>query len=168
MIGLIVAAAVVGAAPADPIGPAKQGLVQCYAPDQSKKTCRSIGAYTVQSDGRIQNAATTLISKSPLIVMKTQAPVTIKAGAICGTIQQTDLDTASFTYEGADLQGEDLAKLKTAIGAAMTPLIGHEVCTSFAADGDMLSGQVSLDGARKPDMDQKVLWVSPSDYSVAP
>jgi hypothetical protein len=168
MIGLILVAAVVGAAPADPIGPAKQGLVQCYAPDPAKKTCRSIGAYAVQPDGTIQNAATTLISKSPAIVMRTKAPVQIKAGAICGTIQRADLDSASFTYEGADLQGEDLAKLKAAIGSAMTPLIGHEVCTTFAADGEMLAGQVSLDGARKPDMDQKVVWVSPSEYSVAP
>jgi len=168
MIGLIVAAAVAGAAPEDPIGPAKQGLVQCYAPDAAKKTCRSIGAYAVQADGTIQNAATTLISKSPAIVMRTTAPVKIKAGAVCGVIQQADLDNASFTYEGAALQGDDLAKLKAAIGSAMTPLIGHEVCTTFTANGDMLSGEVSLDGARKPDMDQKVVWVSPSDYSVAP
>lgn len=165
MIGLIVAAAVLGAAPADPIEPAKQGLVQCYAPDVAKKTCRSIGAYAVQG-GVIMNAATVLISQKPLIVMRTVAPVQVKAGAICGAIQQSDLDRASFTYEGATLQGDDAARLRAAISAAMAPVIGHELCTSFPAKGAMLSGEVSLDGARRPDMDQKVLWVAPSDYSV--
>lgn len=168
MVGLILAAAVLGASPQDPIEPAKQGLVQCYAPDAAKKTCRSMGAYTVQADGTILNAATTLISPSPLIVMRTTAPVQIKAGAICGVIRQDDLDGASFTYEGKALEFDGAAKLKTAIGSAMAPLIGREVCTAFTADGDALTGQVSLDGVRQPDMDQKVLWVSPSDYSVAP
>jgi hypothetical protein len=42
------------------------------------------------------------------------------------------------------------------------------VCTAYTANGDMLTGEVSLDGERKPDMDQKVLWVSPTDYTVAP
>jgi hypothetical protein len=168
MIGLLVAAAVLGAAPADPIAPAKQGLVQCYAPDPAKKTCRSMGAYTVQQDGTIQNAATTLISPNPLIVMRTLAPVQVKSGAICGTIQQVDLDGATFTYEGKPLEGDGAVKLKAALGSAMTPLLGHEVCTAYTANGDMLTGEVSLDGERKPDMDQKVLWVSPTDYTVAP
>ena len=166
MIGLIVAAAVLGAAPSDPIEPAKQGLVQCYAPDVAKKTCRSMGAYDVQGD-TILNAATTLVSPKPLIVMRTVAPVQVKAGAICGVIQQSDLDRASFTYEGAAVRGDDAARMKTAISTAMAPLIGRELCTSFTAKGGMLAGEVSLDGVRQPDMDQKVLWVAPSDYTVA-
>jgi hypothetical protein len=167
MIGLIAAAAVLGAAPADPVAPAKQGLVQCYAPDPGKKTCRSMGGYAIQSDGTILNTASVLVSPNPLIVMRTSAPVRIKDGAICGVISQADLDQASFTYEGKPLDGEGAAKLRTAIGSAMAPLVGREVCTAFVADGDMLSGQVSLDGVRKPDMDQKVLWVSPADSAVA-
>jgi hypothetical protein len=168
MIGLIVAAAVLGAAPEDPVAPARQGLVQCYAPDPARKTCRSIGGYSFQPDGAILNSASVLISPSPLIVMRTVAPVQIKTGAICGRISQTDVDQASFTYEGKPLEGDGAARLRGAIGGAMSPLLGHEICTAFVADGDVLSGQVSLDGVRKADMDQKVLWVSPSDYEVAP
>ena len=168
MIGFLIAAAVVGASPADPIGPAKDGLVQCYAPDTARKTCRSIGAYAAQPDGRILNTAVVLISPSPLIIMQTASPVQIKAGAVCGQITQADLDHATFTYEGAPLDGDRAAPLRQALSSAMTPLFNHEVCTSYAADGEALSGQVSIDGQRKPDMDQKVVWVSPSEYKVAP
>jgi hypothetical protein len=168
MIGLIAAAAVLGASPGDPLGPAKQGMVQCYAPDTARKTCRSIGAYETQADGKILNTATVLVAPSPVIVMKTVAPVTVKAGAVCGVIHQADLDGATFTYEGAPVAEEQAAALKAAIGQAMEPFKDHELCTSFEADGDHLKGVVNFDGVRKAEFDQPVLWVSPAEYKVAP
>jgi hypothetical protein len=166
MIGLIAAAAVLGAAPADPLEPARQGLVQCYVPDAPRRTCLSIGAYEIRSDGQILNTATVLINPNPAIVMRTVAPVTVKAGAVCGVVTQADIDGASFTYNDMPVDDEQAAKLKAAIGSAMGAIVGHEVCTRFEAEAEHLKGVVTLDGERKPDLDQPLVWVSPAEYRV--
>ncbi len=71
MIGLALTLMLAGAEPADPIGPALAGKVQCYAPNVARKTCSSIGAYARTADGHIDNRALVLVSPSPVIILET-------------------------------------------------------------------------------------------------
>src|SRR4051794_20914073 len=103
MISLVLVLALAPAAdPAadDPIAPAAHGKVQCYAPNMERKTCASIGAYTRRSDGTVDNRAIVLVAPTPLVVMDTTTPTTIKAGAICGPIRASDIDAATITVDG--------------------------------------------------------------------
>jgi len=53
--------------------------------------------------------------------------------------------------------------------SAMKGFFGHEICSTYVpADGSLLA-KVTVDGASQPTMDQRVIWVSPTDgYKVGP
>ena len=158
------------AAPAgDPIAPALRGEAQCYGPDVARKACRSIGEYAKRPDGRILNTATVLLSPDPVIVMRTVAPVEVKAGQVCGVIRSDDLASATFTINGQAADEAAANSLRDAVAPGFAPMLNREVCTRYVPDGAMLKGLVSLDGQRRPDLDQPVRWVAPSDgFTVKP
>lgn len=154
---------------ADPLAPAARGLVQCYGPNSERKTCVSIGAYARDEKGVIQNTATVLMASSPQIVMTTVAPVQVKAGAVCGFIRVSDLDTASFVIDGVAADATDAAAVRRAVAPAYAPFLEKEFCTVFRADGPGLVGEVTVGGQRRRDLDQRVRWVSPAEgYEVKP
>ena len=158
------------AAPAvDPIAPAFRGEAQCYAPDPARKACRSIGEYAKRPDGRIANTATVLLSPNPVVVMRTVAPVEVKDGQVCGVIRSEDLASATFTIDGQAADETTAKSLRDYVAPGFAPMFNHEVCTRYVTDGAMLKGLVSLDGRRRPDLDQPVRWVAPSEgFSVKP
>ena len=154
---------------ADPLAPAFRGQVQCYSPDVARKACRSIGEYAKGPDGRIVNTATVLLSPNPIIVMRSAAPVEVKDGQVCGVIRNEDLTSASFTINGQAADAAAAKSLRDAIAPGFAPMLNREACTRFAPDGGMLKGLVSLDGERRPDLDQSVRWVAPGEgFSVKP
>jgi hypothetical protein len=171
MIGLALSMMLAAAASADsdPLAPAMAGQVQCYTPDTARRTCRSIGAYA-KGAGGVQNTAIVLVSATPLVTMETTAPVQVKGRAICGTLATRDLATARFRIDGQPADPQRLEGLRNAVGKAMEPLIGHEICSSNLASGSgPMTAQASLDGKRAPTLDQQMIWVSPRDgYRVAP
>jgi len=51
----------------------------------------------------------------------------------------------------------------------MQQFVGHETCVGYAPIGTALLATSTLDGVPRPDMDQKVIWVTKSEgYRVAP
>ena len=165
---LAVTAAAVAPLP-DPLGPAAQGQVQCYAPDRARRTCASLAGYAVGADGAIINTALVLISRAPKITMETSAPVTRKEGRVCGAMQPPDLETARFLYEDAPPDAAKAAELKEAVKRAYGPIMGHEICTAFVPDGGGLTARITEDGLPRPGLDERVIWVSPADgYKVSP
>ncbi len=59
--------------------------------------------------------------------------------------------------------------LRQQVETSMQKFFGHEICTAYVADGDHLIAKASVDGAPQPAMDQKVIWVSPTDgFKVQP
>jgi hypothetical protein len=158
-----------GATLPSPIGSASEGKLQCYAPNLSTKSCQSLAAYQFAPDGSIINPATVLISAAPIITMRTVTSVKIKADAVCGFIRQADLDRATFTIGDATANAAQTTMLRQQMAAAQKGIFGHEVCTNYIPQGDVLVGKVYIDGVLQPAMDQKVVWVSPADgFKVQP
>jgi hypothetical protein len=158
-----------GASLDSPITPAAQGQLQCYTPDVARRTCRSLAAYKSKANGAIDNTAIVLISQSPSISMTTVSPVVIKANQVCGSIRSRDIDAARFTLDDRPADPAQTATLRQQMQSAMKGFFGHEICTTYVpADGSLLA-KVTVDGASQPTMDQKVIWVSPTDgYKVSP
>jgi len=158
-----------GASLDSPITPAAQGQLQCYTPDVARKTCRSLAAYKGGAKGAIDNTAIVLISQSPSISMTTVSPVAIKANQVCGVIRPRDIDAASFTLGGRPADPAQTATLRQQMRSAMSGSFGHEICTTYISAGGSLLAKVTIDGVSQPTMDQRVIWVSPTDgYKVSP
>jgi len=152
----------------DPLTPAASGQVQCYAPTDHK-TCASIATYVANGDGSFANGAQILLNKQPVVVLQTSTPVTIKAGAVCGTITQDNIAKAGLTVNGQTLPADKAGPVLVQIAGALGSVINHEICTTYMPDGTGFIAKAVMDGKPQPNQDQKLIWVSPSDgYTVAP
>jgi len=146
----------------DPLAPAWAGQVQCYVPDVRRRECKSIGAYERVGSRAVLNQATVLVSSTPPVVVTTVAPVWIKEGRVCGLMGQDDIWRSAFSVSGAAATAEQEAALKRQMVLAMQPLFGKEVCTVVTKGAGKSIGRAWVDGVRRPQMDQPVLWVPKS------
>ena len=154
---------------ADPLAPAASGMLQCYAPDTARHVCQSLAGYRKRADGGYDNAATVMLSRSPLVIMETMTPVTVDAGAVCGAIRTQDIDAAAISVNGQKLSDADAAAVRSRIATAMAFLVGKRICTAYVPDGAQLIAKATIDGEAQPAMDQKVIWVAPTDgFHVGP
>ena len=152
-----------------PIAAAAQGQLQCYAPDVAHKTCKTLSAFRSGADGTIENTATMLIWKTPMIVMRTVSRVEIKAGQVCSHLNPQEIETAEFTLGKGPADPAKSATLRKMIAGAMKRMFGREICTAYVQNGDSLLAKATIEGASRPGADQKVIWVSPTDgYRVGP
>ena len=153
----------------DPIGRANDGKAQCYSPDLARKVCASLATYAMNADGGVENTATVLLSKEPVGTMTTVSPVTAVGGRLCGVMRAADLDGAKFMVSGAPADAARAAQLHTAVAGAFTAIIDHTVCVTFIADGSQFVAHTAFDGLPRPNLDQRVIWVSTADgWKVAP
>jgi hypothetical protein len=174
MLGLVAATWAVGtAAPAaalsGPIEPASAGKLQCYSPNLATKTCQSLASYEAGPDGAIVNPATVLISAAPAITMRTVSPVIIKADKVCGVLHAEEIAAAEFTIGEKPATGPQTGLLRQKVAEGQRAFLGHEICTAYIPAGDVLLAKASIDGVAQPKLDQKMIWVSPSDgFKVKP
>ena len=154
----------------DPLGPAANGQLQCYMPDTARKTCNSLAGYRSNPNGGIDNVATVLMSKNPVLTMQTVSPVEIRMGQVCGKLGRKDVDTAKFTLNGRPVDEQQAAQLRAQLLMAFQNAFDHDVCTGFVSQGGSLVAKAVVDGVPVPQTsDQQVIWVSPSDgYQVSP
>ena len=143
----------------DPIGRAFAGQMQCYSPNVARRTCQSLAGYRRSADGSIDNDATVLISSSPVIVMTTRSPVTVRSNSVCGPIRRQDIEAATFELDGQAADATQTADLRVRMIAAERSLIGREICTQYLPHGDTLLARASVDGVVQPSLDQTVIWV---------
>ncbi len=152
---------------ADPIRATLAGQAQCYSPDVERKACASIASYE-RVDDRIINRAVVLISKSPVVTIETAGTVTISNGAICGAVTERDLRAAKLLVDGKAVEPQMAASVLERMVGTMLPVLNKEICTAYVADGDMLLGKVSIDGAKQTE-NEHVRWVRRADgFSVKP
>jgi len=157
------------AASLGPLGPAAEGKVQCFQPNEVAKTCQSIGAYRFGPNGEIENVATMMIAAGPVIIMTTHAPTHIKGNQDCGILRAEHIDRSSFTVDGRAPNEAQAAALRARMKAALQSILGHEVCSAYVANGAALMATSTLDGVPRPALDQKMIWVAPSEgYRVGP
>ncbi|MBV8683304.1 MAG: hypothetical protein JO111_10545 [Caulobacteraceae bacterium] len=151
-----------------PLAPAAAGKLQCFVPDMSKHTCQTIDAYAQDASGGIQNTSTVVVSADPPIVMTTRAPVILHEGHVCSAMREEDMTQATFTVAGNPADPRQTADLRSHMGAAIKPLVGHEVCTTYTQSGSAYVARSTLDGAPQPDS-EAFIWISPTDaWKVAP
>ena len=152
-----------------PLTPAGSGKLQCYAPNTAAKTCKSLAGYKSRADGAIDNSAIVLISASPAITMETVSPVVIKAGRVCGKVEERDIDTAKFTVGPTQLDQQQAEPLRQQLRQAFQKIFGHELCTAYVPEGGVLVAKATMDGAPMGVPDEQVIWVAPDEgYSVSP
>ena len=169
MITLALTLALAASAPlqaADPLAPAREGRLQCHEPDAARKTCAALAGYTFAADGTILNQSEVMLNPSPLIVMRDEEPVEIRDGAVCGPLG--GFEDAVFTVDGQPADPAMAGMIRTQVSAAFSAL-GTEGCTRYTPQGEGWLAEVSIDGAARPEFNQPVIWVSPSDgYTVRP
>jgi len=172
MMVLALLAALVGDAPPafpDPIAPASEGKAQCYSPNIARKVCASLAIYGRGADGGLVNTTTVLLANAPPITMTTVSNVTDSNGRLCGVMQIAELDAAKFTVSGAPADAARADQLHTAVANAFASIIDHTLCVSFVVDGSGFTARSTLDSVPRPTLDQRVIWVSPTDgWKVAP
>jgi len=152
---------------ADHLADAKNGLVQCYRPDVPNKTCQSIAAYTLTGPDTFDNKAVIPVSKSA--TLETHTPVVIRGNAVCGFIRAGDTMAGLLRVNGREVDATTAKPVLERIAQAMAPFAGKEICTRYESSAVGLTAKVSIDGSYRPDQDQTVLWVNPSDgYTVTP
>jgi hypothetical protein len=152
-----------------PIAPAAEGKMQCYSPDVVAKTCAGIGVFKFAPNGVIENQAEALLSSSPAIVMRSVYTVRIKGRLECTRVRPRDLAAASFVVDGRLASPAETAALRSNIAAANTSVIGREACEGYLPGGEALTARMIVGGTPRPDLDRKMIWVSPADgYQVAP
>ncbi len=101
--------------------------------------------------------------------MHSTTPVTIKANQVCGFIRPEDIEAADFAIGGQAATPAQTAMLRQKVAAAQQGAFGHEICTAYVPEGDVLIAKATIGGIPQPAIDQKVVWVSPADgFKVQP
>lgn len=153
----------------DVLAPARAGQLQCFEPNPVAKTCQSIGGYTFNANGSIDNAAQVLIMPQPAVIMNVTSPVTVRNNAICGPLTADDIQRASFTIDGAAASADDTAAIRSGLTEQLAPILNVEGCVTLTPDGDGFRADTILSGAPQPQMVQRVIWVGANDgWRVAP
>ncbi|MBA3048872.1 MAG: hypothetical protein KKG54_09850 [Alphaproteobacteria bacterium] len=151
---------------ADPLVPARDGQLQCHSPDTARKTCTALAGYTFAADGTIANQAEVMLSSAPVIIMRDVAPVVVRDGAVCGPM--TGFEDAVFTVDGQPAGPATAQMIRVQVTAAFAQL-GTEGCTTYSPQGEGWLAEAVIDGQPRPDLNQLLIWVSPSEgYSVRP
>lgn len=145
----------------DPLGPAAQGMRQCYKPDVASKTCQSLASYTADGTGGFLNGAEVLVAQG--VTFETTTHVRVQAGAVCGSIQRADTEAGILRIDRRVIEGEQRAKIVDAVVKAYTPFFGREICTTYVNSGSTLRAIATLDGAPDKLPELNVVWVSPDD-----
>ncbi len=152
-----------------PIAPAAEGKLQCYSPNLVARTCGGIGSFRFAPNGVIETQGEALVSQSPAIIMRSVYQVRIKGRLECTKVRPRDVASASFVVDGRLASPAETAALRSNIQAANSSVIGREACEGYLPDGQALTARMIVDGAPRPDLDRKMIWVSPADgFQVAP
>jgi hypothetical protein len=147
----------------DPLAPARAGKVQCIGPNREKKTCLGIATYKTGPDGSFESTVDVLVNPNPQIVMKTHAKGAVEGGGTCNVIRAEDYAAATFTLNGAPMDESMAATIRPRVAATIAPMAGKKGCSHERPEGDLLVSEVTIDGVARPDMTQKVIWISPTD-----
>lgn len=147
----------------DPLAPARAGKVQCIGPNREKKTCLGMASFKPGAGNAFESTVAVLVSPNPLIVMETHAKGTIEAGSTCNIIRAEDYAASTFTMNGAPMDESLAAGVRSQVATMIAPMAGKKGCSRERPEGDMLVSEVTVDGVAKPEMTQKVIWISPTD-----
>jgi len=147
-------------APANPLGRAEQGELQCYQPDVAQKTCQSIAAYRRTGPGAYDNKA--IVALGDGATLETRTPVVLKDGAVCGSISVEDVMAGILTVGNRVLTPEEAKPILDRIVHGMATMIGKEICTRYEPSGTDFKAKATIGGVDQPE-DITVKWIKPTD-----
>jgi hypothetical protein len=164
MMATMLALAMAGA-PDDPLAPARDGRLQCYAPNVAKRTCMAIAGYVRRPDGTYLNRADVLIAPEQNLSMVTETVVTVRGDAVCGPISRADLLAGKVFIGGAAVPGAQADGILAQVAQAYETLgmLDKESCTVYTPDGDHLRADATIDGVAHPELTLPVIWIGPND-----
>lgn len=146
---------------ADPLAPAREGMVACSSPIIESRTCRGMTEYVFSADGAITSNAMASLQDIPPIVMHISQPVSVRDGMVCGPWRASDLDTATFEIDGAPAPAEQTQALRAALREALASRFG-DACTTYTQTGETISLSTVLNGRPLPNVNT-MIWVRPTD-----
>ena len=165
---LLFAATAAAGQAADPLAPAREGKYQCVVPNQEKKTCAGTTRYKLGPNGAYDATTQLFLATTPLITMEIRTNGTVKDGQTCETIKLAEFENGTVMLNGQPADAPTATAVKSQMTAAVQALDGKTACSVFKPDADgMMRNEVSIDGAARPDLSQKFIWVSEKDgYSL--
>lgn len=150
---------------ADPVAPARAGQYQCVVPNREKKTCLGTTSYKIA--GSSYEAVTRLfLAPSPLITMEVRTRGTVADGKFCETVKLADFEAGTVMANGkpADAATATATAVKSQLTAVVAALDGKTICSAIkAAEDGLLLNETTVDGAARPDLGQKFIWVGEKD-----
>jgi hypothetical protein len=128
-----------------------------------------MAAYRRLNDGSYANTATVLLSSEGPVVLETITPVTMREGAVCGSIRADDISAGKLRISNRLLADDEAAPILARVAQSMAPMINKEICTTYVQSANGIAAKATIEGMYRADADQKVAWIKPDDgYTVAP
>lgn len=153
----------------NPLAPAMAGQLECTRPDDQKKTCRSIASYRLVEGSTYSNTATILISPDGPVTFEGTSPVTVKAGAVCGTMKPEDVASGKLRVAGTLLDDAQASPALARMVTALSGIMNKEICVIYQPSPEGLLEKATIEGVYQANQDQVVEWVQPdAGYVVAP
>ncbi len=146
---------------ANPLSNAESGLLQCHRPDIQKKTCQSIASYSFTGTAAYDNTAVVPIAEN--VTLETNTPVVVKEDAVCGFIRAEDTIAGVLRVNNVEVEPDKARPVLANIAKAMGQFAGKEICTRYEDTAGQLTAKVSINGTYQPGLDQRVIWVLPSE-----
>lgn len=153
----------------NPLALAEDGLLQCYRPDVSKKTCRMIASYIKTGPGTYDNKAIVAVSSEGPVSVETHTPVTVRDGAVCGLVRTQEIRAGTLRIADRVVAAPDAQPVLERVVRVVAAWDGQETCTRYEPTGSDFTAKISIEGTYRPDLDTKIKWISAGDgYSVRP
>lgn len=119
-------------------------------------------------DGSLLETSELLIAPAQNVTLTVKAKITLKRGAICGSMLKSDLDEAKVKVAGQPIPDESNKQALAKLEAGFAGLFGKEACEVLKVEGDQLLKIGSLDGVEVPLPPKRVRWISAnSGFKVA-
>lgn len=169
---LLLAAAIVTPAPApaaDPLAPARKGLVECVDPNESAHICRALTHYVEGKDGTWQATTNRVLLPGRPLTMETAYAVKVEGNAVCSTFDKATLDKAVLRVNGQPLPEDRAAMVRERLDMVLGPMLGKKLCATTEAADKGLVKKGTIDGQPSPRDGGKVAWVAAdAGYKVEP
>jgi len=152
----------------EPIVRANAGDIQCYMPDERRKTCGTTSRYRRMASGVIEMVTQMVITRT--VTMEVTEPVEIKGDKVCSVMLQSELDAAKFvTTDGKSVDDAQVQKLREHVGSDVGRYFGHLMCTAYKDLGPNLVATQTLDGELIDRQVIPMIWVHADEgYQVRP
>lgn len=158
---LLTAAA--GSPVADPLEPARRGMVQCEEPVSSPEgeTCEAIATYRFLAGGEIRSEARMRfpLENEPDLIIEDR--VTVVDGSICSRLEPGVIRGARFEKAGVTVNTPELSAFKEMLIEAMAPLMGKEGCERHVGEVGLFASEVWIEGKEVEAFRGKASWVAP-------